>query len=187
MAFKSARTRQSLRQTMADNQRAMDGIARMMGKPTVSLGPIPEAPKPRGKVTMSGVIPEGVVQKSIIDLLVRHPMVGMVERINSGTMQSENEAGEKRYTEFNHVYGRASNGLFMAASDVSCTLRGGHWAGKRLVIEVKNSAWTHVRPGNQRENEQSAYLATVRECGGYGIFASSVEQVIRELDRIRAS
>jgi hypothetical protein len=41
--------RVSIRETLTQNQKAMDGYAALMGKPTVSLGHIPDAPKPREK------------------------------------------------------------------------------------------------------------------------------------------
>ena len=111
----------------------------MYGKPPVSLGQVPDAPKKREPRTEAPNIPlEKDVQKAIIDMLLRHPKIGLVERINSGTMQSDNGDGTTRYTQFNKVYGRASNGEYMDMPDVCCTLKG---QGRRFVIEVKRPGW----------------------------------------------
>lgn len=57
--------RLSMRETFTQNQKAMDSYALIMGKPTVSLGEIPDAPKPRAKpvkITMS----EHQIQSAIV-------------------------------------------------------------------------------------------------------------------------
>jgi hypothetical protein len=172
--------RMSYRDTLILNQKAMDTWAAVYGKPTVSLGPIPDAPKKRERSTQAPAVPlEKDVQKSIIDFLLRHPKIGLVERINSGTMQSDNGDGTTRYTQFNKVYGRASNGEFMDMPDICCTLNGN---GKRFVIEVKRPGWK--KPTNDHERRQAAYIMHIVECGGYGMFATSVDDVALKLENI---
>jgi hypothetical protein len=73
----------------------------------------------------------------------------------------------------------------MKASDIKCTLWNGPWAGRLFVIECKRPGWT--APHGEREAAQALYLTRVRECGGYGIFATSWEEVHKELTRIRVS
>ena len=173
--------RLSHREVLTQNQKAMDTWAAVYGKPPVSLGPIPDAPKRREPRTEAPQIPlEKDVQKAIIDMLLRHPKIGLTERINSGSMQSDNGDGTTRYTQFNKVYGRASNGEYMDMPDICCTLRD---QGRRFVIEVKRPGWK--KPVNEHERRQAAYIQHIIECGGYGMFATCVEDVVTALEDMK--
>jgi hypothetical protein len=137
----------------------------------------------RAPIGQSGVPLESDVLKTIVDGLRRHRMVGMVERINSGTA-IEGSGDEKRFITYNHVYSVPEHDK-LRASDLSCTLKNGPWAGRRLAVEVKRPGWK--APHGEREAQQAEYLTVIRECGGYGIFATSWEDVFSELNRIRLS
>ena len=174
--------RKSLRDSMLENQRSMDMYATFSGKPKVQIENIPAAPVPRGPRPDSLVPLESDVLKQIVDGLRRHQMVGMVERINSGTAVESNADGSQRHITYNHVYA-VSTREKMKASDLSVTLKNGPWAGRRFVIECKRPGWK--KPAGDRELAQLEYIEHVRECGGYGMFATSWEEVFSELTRIR--
>ena len=178
---RNSKPQMSHRDILIQNQKAMDTMALLVGRPTVNLGPIPDAPKKREPRTEAPQIPlEKDVQKAIIDFLLCHPKIGLVERINSGTMQSDNGDGTTRYTQFNKVYGRASNGEYMDMPDICCTLKG---QGRRFVIEVKRPGWK--KPINEHERRQAAYIQHIIECGGYGMFATCVEDVVSALEDMK--
>ena len=172
----------SLRDQMLRNQQSMDLYAALADKPRHIID-IPDAPKPRAPSMPSNIPLESDVLADIVDRLLDHPMVGLVERINSGTAVENNAFGDRRYISFNHVYRVPGIPSYMRASDLSVTLKGGHWAGRRLAIEVKRPGWR--APRDKREEEQFAYLLRVRTCGGYGLFATSWQDVAAELERIK--
>lgn len=175
------RGRISYRDQLLQNQKALDVYAAMADKPRLVLD-IPPAPKRREARAEPSVIPlEKDVQKAIIDGLRMHPMVGLVERINSGTAAETDQHGDTRYIQFVHVY--SVGGQRFRSVDVHCTLHGGSWAGKRFVVEVKRPGWKH--PRGARELEQEAYIHHVRQCGGHGLFATSWEDVSHALEGIR--
>lgn len=171
--MKPARGRQSLRQTMTDNQKAMDGLARMMGKPTVSLGAIPDAPKPRAKPAIPPML-EKDIQKAIIHLLAWHPKVHRVIRMNSGTFMETDAHGDARYIRASTLHGVKGERI----SDLLCQLKD----GRLFAIEVKRPGWK--KPTDQREIEQAAYIAGVIAGKGEGMFATSSQEVADKLDGI---
>lgn len=175
--MKPSRTvaRLSLRDQLLRNQQSMDLYAALNDKPRVEITGIPPAPKPRAPST-STVPLERDVQKAIIDGLRRHPRVALVERINSGSALESNADGSKRYIEFSRVYRVDERDL--AAVDIHCTLRP---HGQRFVIEVKRPGWRGAR--TPREIAQSNYIDVVIASGGRGIFATSWDEVARELER----
>lgn len=117
------------------------------------------------------------IQRAIIEFLLRHPKIGLVERINSGAAVGENSHGKKTFVRFNKIY--AHN---LRRVDIDCTLTGPSIGGKRFVIEVKRPPWT--KPTDQREIEQANYIDLIYSLGGHGMFAVSVEQVAAYLDKI---
>ena len=173
----------SLRDQMLKNQASMDLYAALGDKPRHIITDIPAAPKPRAPAVPSNIPLESDVLADIVDRLLVHPMVGLVERINSGTAVEHNDQGDKRFIAFNHVYRVPGIPTFMRASDLSVTLKGGHWAGRRLAIECKRPGWK--APRDKREEEQYAYLLRINTCGGYGIFATCWADVQNELERIK--
>lgn len=181
-----APARKTLRDTMLANQSSMDMYAALYGRERVEVRDIPAPPKTRAPAQPRSVPLESEVLAEIVDGLLTHEMVGVVERINSGTAVEADAEGRKRFIAFNHVYrakGQASPQ--MRASDLSVTLLGGHWGGRRLAVEAKRPGWT--RPTDEREWQQLAYLKRIVECGGYAIFACSWHDVEKELTRIRCS
>jgi hypothetical protein len=176
------RGRESLREVMLRNQKSMDLLADLAGKPRVEAQGIPPAPKKRaqtGERTTKAPVPlESEIQKQIIDGLRMHPMVGLVERQNSGTAVEQNTDGSNRYIKFSTVYPVADAGD-MRAVDLSVTLKD----GRRFAIEVKRGDWRG--PTTQREAEQENYLRHIERCGGFGMFAVSWDDVARKLDMIR--
>ena len=171
----------SHRDQLLRNQSTMDMYASLYGKPRVTID-IPPAPKKRAPSQPSGVPLEHDVQFDIIVELRRHPMVGLVERVNSGAAVERNSDGTERHIRFHHVYKVPGVASPMRPSDIHCTLIGGHWAGKRFVVEVKRSNWRG--PKNSREEEQIAYIDRVKACGGYGGVFRSWQEVMDELERI---
>jgi hypothetical protein len=167
---------------MLRNQQSMNLYADLAGKPRVEAHGIPPEQKKRaqtGERMAKAPIPlESEIQKQIIDGLRRHPMVGLVERQNSGKAVEQNADGSKRFVQFSRVYPVAGAGD-MRAVDLSVTLRD----GRRFAIEVKRGDWRG--PTTQREAEQENYLRHIERCGGFGMFAVSWDDVARKLDMIR--
>ena len=193
----SIRGRKTFRETLMGHEATMQLYAALYDKPMPERAiPIPPEPKKRdqkladfllGVVDKDALGPQPItsaimkvplerdVQKQIIDGLRRHPKVGMVERINSGSAVERNADGSERHIQFHHVY--SVNGVRMRAVDISCTLKVG---GMRFVIEVKRPGWK--APRGEREEAQDAYIKHVRACGGMGMFATSWEEVCAALD-----
>lgn len=168
----------SHRDQLLKNKASLDWYAALAGKPPVELAiDIPPAPQKRAPAMPSGVPLERDVQKEIVDGLRSHPLIGMVERVNSGTALEQNLDGSKRYIEFHRVYPVA--GIHFAAVDIHCTLRSG---GRRFVIECKRPGWKE--PRGKRELAQAAYINQIILCGGFGMFATSWKQVEYELKTI---
>lgn len=178
--------RKTLRQTLEENQMQSDFLSDLMGNPRrenkmlQELGPKKER-TPKKEKEFKLVSPpqplESDIQKAIITYLLKHPKIGLVERINSGAASGEDAQGNKTFVRFHKIY--AHN---LRKVDLECTLKGPHIGGKRLVIEVKRPPWT--KPRDQREREQENYINHVYSLGGYGLFACSLEQVICYLDKI---
>jgi hypothetical protein len=173
------RGRITYREQMQRNQTSLDLYADLAGKPRMVI-PVPPEPKKRAPREPSGVPPvplERDVQRAIIDGLRMHPMIGLVERVNSGQATETDAAGNTRYIQFHHVYSVA--GVRMRSVDLHCTLKP---SGRRFVIEVKRPGWK--APRDERERAQQAYIAHIIACGGFGMFASSWDEVANELRRI---
>ena len=177
--MKPTRGRLSFREQLTAHQKSMDVYAALAGKPKVQneLLAAMAPPRKRAPAQPSAVPLEKDIQKAIIEGLRMHPMVGLVERVNSGTAVEQNGDGTQRHIAFHHVYRVDERRL--RSVDVHATLKP---SGRRLVIEVKRPGWN--APRDKREREQANYLARVRECGGFGIFATCWEDVAGELRRI---
>jgi hypothetical protein len=175
---KPTKGHESLRDIKLRNQSSMDLYAALWNKPRVQLD-IPAEPKARApKAADNGQRQplESEIQSAIVAGLRMHSAVGMVERINSGTATETNADGSRRFVHFHYIY--PNHGGRMRAVDLSVTLKN----GKRFVVEVKRPPWS--KPRDTREHEQSAYIDHVIACGGYGMFATSWDQVSAELARI---
>ena len=175
----ATRGRTPWRDQLLNNQKSMDTLAALWGKPSPERSiPIPAPPKQRAPREPTGIPFEKDVQKQIVDFLRAHPMIGLVERINSGTAVERGPDGRDRHIAFHHVY---SNGYSkMRSVDLHCTLKP---YGQRFVIEVKRPGFTG--PHGIRELEQLNYIKHVRSCGGFGMFATDYTEVSIELDRIK--
>lgn len=164
---------------MAANQKSLDILAAVTGKPRMIINMPPPRKKRAPKIYESDTCKpvksktplESDIQRAIIGLLLAHPKVGLVERSNSGAALETAEDGTRRYIQFNRVYAKG-----LRKVDLDCTLKD----GRRLVIEVKRPPWTG--PKTPREIEQGAYIQCINELGGLGLFATSVDCVIRALD-----
>lgn len=162
--------RKSLKDTLRANAQAMNYYAAMSGKPPV---PVPDGSVKRGpnKPRTDGRKSESEVQREIIDYLLDNHHVAMVERHNSGAMQTD-----EHYVRFNIVMIPArlrpiGNLQRVRKPDLDVLLID----GKRFIIEVKREGW-HLT-NDQREREQENYLAHCRRFGCIAIFATSVREV----------
>ena len=99
---------------------------------------------------------EAEVLPAVLDVLRWHPAVAWVERMNRGG--------------FVNPSGQYVNFGFEGMSDLTGQMRD----GRRLEVEVK-------RPGRKPTNEQRKYLERVRAAGGVAFYATSVDDVIREM------
>jgi hypothetical protein len=151
----------SFREQLNANQRGLDMLADLSGKPRIALH-VPVAAKKRARAGSTGEPLERDVQAAIIAYLLHHPQVRLVERINSGT--ATDQSGN--YVRFHTIYQKG-----LRKPDLDCMLAD----GRRMVIEVKRPGWT--KPINEREEEQGNYLALIRSLGGIGIFATCIEDV----------
>ena len=168
--------RKPLRQTMLENHAALCQMADLAGKPRPAL-PVSLPPEPkRRKVlprTAASIPLEKEVQQSIIEFLLHHPRVALVVRHNSGAMETQTLNGHKYPIFFHKVYKKG-----IRIVDLDVTLKN----GQRMVIECKRPGW-HLKPHDQREQEQAAYIALHRSLGNKGCFACSIDDVINELSR----
>lgn len=172
----------TFRPGLRDQQRAvksaMEGMARLHGVklPEGALSNVKDKIT-RGPRVKKETKSESIVQGEIIDYLLAHPKVVLVERINSGAVHTPNGGFFRfMYIFLPHRFRNSrieKNG--MRASDLSVTLIG----GIRCVIEVKEEAWQ--KPCNEREYEQAAYLKHITDNGGIGFFAASVDDVRKNL------
>lgn len=148
--------RKDLRQTIEDNQRALDYYALMTGEARIDLK-VPakrqQAPrKPSGNPT------EAQIQKAVLAFLQRHPKVEMAWRVNSGTFVEQNRDGSLRYIRANTQRGMA---------DIMGVLRD----GRTIALEVK-SLTGKVQP------HQQEFLDRIRGAGGVAGVVRSVEDAV---------
>lgn len=159
---KTNKPRLSMREIMTQNQKAMDSYALVMGKPGVSLGDIPDAPRPRAKKPADKVVVlEKDVQKAIMDMLKRHPKVVFRARFNRGVMQSSYN-GKDSFTQFNSQKG---------FSDIHGMLRG----GSAFYFEVKRPSGGVVSP------DQKQFLDMIVAGGGIAGVVRSVDEALELL------
>lgn len=172
----------TFRPGLRDQQRAvkavMQGMERLYGV-TLPEGALSDVKDKivRGPRTVKDTKPESEVQSEIIDYLLAHPKVALIERINSGAVHTPN-GGFFRFI-YIFVPHRFRNSRIekngMRASDLSVMLIG----GRRCEIECKAEGW--AKPCNEREHEQAAYLGHITAHGGIGFFAASVDDVRKNL------
>lgn len=165
----------SLPDTIRANNKAMDYYSLMSGKPTPdgAMREVKDKIK-RGPRKMSAKPLESEPQRHIIKFLCANPMVAIVERTNSGAIQTD-----KYFVRFHILYSRDHKGRKMRKSDVCGMLTDGRY----FAIEVKRQGWT--KPKDQREQEQMNYVEYVRHCGGIGIIATCLDDVVSVFSGIR--
>ena len=151
------RGRKTFREIVQTNQKSMDNLAALWGKPRQVLDMPPE-PKRRAPAKPSGEPTESQILKAIMSLLKRHPRVAQVWRQNSGTFQERNRDGSVRYIRANTQRGM---------SDIMGILKD----GRTLAIEVK-SRTGRMRPG------QEEFLQTIRSAGGVAGVCRSVDDAV---------
>lgn len=113
---------------------------------------------------------ESTVQAEIIAYLKSREDIGAITRLNSGQAQETGHNGETRYIMFN----RTAKG--MRVCDLQCMLKP---SGRLVAIEVKRPGFKS--PKSPRERGQANYLSHIATCGGIGFFATSVQDVKRQL------
>ena len=155
------RGRKTYREIVQTNQKSMDNLAALWGKPRQILDMPPE-PKKRTPRKPSTEPTESQILKAIMSLLKRHPRVAQVWRQNSGTFQERNRDGSVRYIRANTQKGM---------SDIMGILKD----GRTLAIEVK-SRTGRMRPG------QEEFLQTIRQAGGVAGVCRSVDDAVALLE-----
>ena len=131
---------------------------------------------------------EAPVVAAISQLLAVHPRVIWAARFNSGAASYEAASGKYAPIWF-HKFLRAPEKMrmpdFFGLQSVRSALVGTpeKWVsfgnGIPFAIEAKAPGWT--KPRDDREREQAAFLAMIRNAGGIGIFATSVDDVAAAL------
>lgn len=170
--------RKSLRETMADNAKAMEQYAKLSGKPTPeSYTALTMHVKP--KVVRAAPVPsskppvplEADVSKAVSQYLAAHPKVKFAVRQNSGAAMMTGKGGAQMPIFFYKFAAR--KGIEMRITD--------YWGltnespSRMFAIEVKRPGWT--KPIDQREREQANFIEVV----GLGGFVTCVEDVERLL------
>ncbi len=141
-------------------------------------------PEPRRRAPKDGVdidrihgkpqeLEAGVIA-AISELLAHHPKVLIALRMNSGAASYEASTGRYAPVWF-HRFLRFPEKMRMP------DFIGFLVDGRPLAIEAKRPTWT--RPRDDREREQAVYLETIRNIGGIGIFATSVDWVAEVLSK----
>lgn len=121
-------------------------------------------PKPRAAPRQL----EAPVLAAVSDLLRQHPKVAYALRINSGMASYEAKSGKYAPVHF-HSWLR---------SPVPCRMPdifGMLMDGRTLALEIKAPGF--VKPRDQREREQWAFLYLIRNMGGVGEFITDAAQV----------
>ncbi len=160
--------KKSLRDTLAENNRADAFYAAMSGKPPQNQAPI--APK-RQYVAREGR-KEADVIADVTDVLADHVRVLYAMRINSGSAEYINKAGDKVPVWF-HKWVRAPEKIAMS------DFYGATTDARIIAIECKHPEWT--KPTDERERKQAAFLGVVRTVGGIALFCTDASQVVEAL------
>ena len=161
------RKRETLRDTIARNQRSMDLYAALSDRPRVELT-APPPPKPRAKRQPSTDATEADVMRAVFALLSHHRRVAWFMRLNSGAVQDGD-----RYTVFYRLYMRGHSGVTRGASDYLGQLTD----GRMFLLECK-------RPGVRRGTiEQEMLIGACQAAGGVAGIVQSVEDAIALLDQ----
>ena len=131
---------------------------------------------------------EAPVVAAISELLAVHPRVIWAARFNSG--MASYDAGTRKYAPvWFHKFLRSPEkmrmpdffGLYLDKKLYPTDLQVVNVRQVMLPIAIEAKAPGWSKPRDDREREQAAFLAMVRNAGGIGIFATSAEQVAEAL------
>jgi hypothetical protein len=161
------KTKKSLRDTIAENQKAMNMWAAAHGKPQTDIG-VPAKRAPNVKRTADEDT-EAAVLREVGQLLANHPKVLFAVRQNSGMAYNENKAPI-------YFYRWAKSKVKMRISDFWGMLVD----GRMFALEAKHRNWT--KPSGERDGEQQNFLLTVKYAGGVSGFCTSAAQAQRIIE-----
>lgn len=115
---------------------------------------------------------EKEVLRAVGELLSAHPGVLFALRMNSGAASYEASTGKYAPIWF-HIWVRSPEKCRMS------DFLGATVDSRLLALECKRPGWT--KPTDDRERQQAAFLALVRQIGGIGAFVTSADDVQRLL------
>ena len=163
--------KKSLRDTLLENQRGLDHYALLYGKPQTQH----IAVKPKREIvnhTDASELEASVISE-VSSLLAKHPSVLFAVRQNSGAAFLKGRDGKDMPVWF---YKCITSPEKMRISDFWGILRDGRMFG----FECKRRNW--IKPTDQRELEQWAFLTMVSNGGGIGRFVTCAEDVLDALN-----
>lgn len=145
-----------------------------MGAPAEKIDAI-RVPLPKQRTTPRLSDPadtEGPVASAIAELLARHPKVLFAVRQNGGAFTYDTKDGRSAPVWFYRI---------LTGSEITIT---DFWGllkdGRPFAIEAKRPSWKE--PKLPREFKQAAFIMLMRNIGGKGGFATSVEEAAAILD-----
>ena len=157
--------RKSLKQTLTDNQRALDHMADSAGKPRLALyAPEPVKPRQRREPSGNAVPLERDVLKAVWKYLAHHPKVQWITRMNSGTAMAD--FGNAGMVPLRFNYKRGMSDLLGQLKD-----------GRIICVECK-------REGVALQDHQREFLNEVRSAKGVSFVARSVDDCIKEMANV---
>ncbi len=177
-ATRKMRFKPSLKQTVAEHEKAIRFMCKMAGKPipeAFAEKPVaPEPDKPPAKPRKPPVATdkhdlEAAVQREVFSVLAKHPAVLFAIRQNSGmAMSGDSPIWFYRWAR--------RNGLDMTLTDFWGVLRD----GRMFALECKRRDWKRV--SSAREIQQQAFIDVVKSAGGVGGFVTCAEQAMEILN-----
>lgn len=173
---RTMRFKPSLKQTVADHEKAIRWMCSMAGKPVPAEfaerapEPAKAAAKPRKPPTPTDKQQlEAAVQREVFSVLAKHPAVLFAVRQNSGAAMSGD-------TPIWFYRWARRNGLDMTLTDFWGMLRD----GRMFAMECKRRDWKRV--SGAREIQQQEFINVVRSAGGVGGFVTSAEDAMEILN-----
>lgn len=166
------RFKPSLKQTVAEHEKAIRWMCQMGGKPIPpefaerAPEPAKAAAKPRKPPTPADKSQlEAAVQREVFSVLAKHPAVLFAVRQNSGmAMSGDSPIWFYRWAR--------RNGLDMTLTDFWGLLSD----GRMFCMECKRRDWKRV--SGAREIQQQAFIDVVKSAGGVGGFVTSGEDAL---------
>lgn len=167
----------SLRDQLDANQKALEGLCRMAGKPAPPPAIVMKpkrvyASKPKSETDTS----EDAVMREVAEVIQKHPSILFSVRQNSGSA----EMGGRPVWFWKWL---RRNGVEMTITDIWGMLTD----GRMFAIEVKERNWKGVGSGDTakatRERRQEAFINVVISRGGVGGFVTCAEDAIKCLSK----